>query len=118
MKLLSTTLLCFTLLSCNKVVKVEKTVTQREARTRLNAIQNNSYGYRKDTYPYDYVATGTDEKGNEVTGKLNLNGKLGEGKIYSSYEKRTIEVVVETALEKKKAIAIDIDGNQYFLDIK
>ncbi|AWG21978.1 hypothetical protein FFWV33_10830 [Flavobacterium faecale] len=120
MKLLTTTLMLLTLISCKKEEKLAEApiVKRQQYGLRMNKSQNGCYGYAPKTYRYDYSATGTDENGHDVSGDLNLNGKLGEGQVYSTYEKQTFDVVVEPAPGRNKAIATDANGNKYFLDLK
>lgn len=120
MKLLTITIILLAFTSCKKAEKIEEEpiIMRQEHELRLNKSQNGSYGYTPDTYRYDFSATGTDEDGHAVSGNLNLSGKLGEGKIYSTFEKQTYDVVVEPAPGRNKAIATDANGNKYFLVLK
>ena len=117
-KLLIFTIPLIALVSCGKNKKDESSTADKEAfNTRLNKLQTGSYGLRNENFRYDYTVSGTDENGNEVSGDINLAGKLGEGKIYSYSEKRTIEVVVESSGEGK-AVATDVNGKKYHLKVK
>ncbi|MCG9793667.1 hypothetical protein [Flavobacterium algicola] len=107
------------LITCEKNEKLEKSIKSKESfGVILNKSQNGMYGYRSEDYRYDYTAIGIDDHGNDVSGNLNFNGNLGEGKIYSKFEKKTVEIIVEPAGKKNKVVGTDINGNKYFLSIK
>jgi hypothetical protein len=65
---------------------------------------------------YDHQVTGTDENGNKVEGKINIDGKIGLGTLIN-HDAKEIEIVVEW-INERKLVATDPDGYEYKLTIK
>lgn len=69
-----------------------------------------------DSIKYNKYVSGTDEDGNNVQGKIIIEGKNGIG-VLTGKGDTEIEVVIEL-LSNNKLIATDIDGFKYKLKLK
>ena len=123
-----TLLLIFTIfLSCKeKVVKIEDDSKKEQIKPFLKIPPKDDVTFHKDTtkeyeyrtgtsgdYTYNYNAYGFDSNGNDVTGKIAVNGKYGNGILFNTYKKE-IDIDVEW-IGKGKLIAKDEEGNEYEL---
>ncbi len=94
-----------------------KSITPEEAKT-FHKDTEYQYEYRTGTsgnYEYNYDANGYDEEGNEVTAKINVEGKYGAGIIVKA-DGEEVDVQVEWSGHGKLK-AVDNDGNQYELEV-
>lgn len=93
-----------------------KTITPEEARTYHNDIKYD-YEYRTGSsgnYEYNYLVNGLDQKGDSVSGVININGKYGAGTIIT-IDKETVDIHVEW-IDHGKLKGTDEDGNIYKLE--
>lgn len=95
-----------------------ETITLEEARTFY---KNKKYEYEYRTghsgsYEYNYDVIGFDENGNEVTGKINIEGKYGAGKIEDE-DGNTHEIEVEW-YDYGKLKGTDENGITYELTVE
>lgn len=94
-----------------------KTITPEEAKTYHKDIHYD-YEYRTGTpgnYKYDYLVKGLDQKGDSVSGVINVKGKYGAGIIINK-EKETIDIQVEW-IDYGQLKGNDEDGNEYKLEV-
>lgn len=69
-----------------------------------------------DSIKYNKYVSGTDEDGNDVQGRIIIEGKNGIG-VLTGKEDSEIEIVIEL-LNNNKLIGTDIDGFKYKLKFK
>lgn len=65
---------------------------------------------------YAYSVCGSDEKGKEIQGRINLEGEFGEGMLIGNVDISKIDIVIETS-RKGELLGIDTYGNKYFLKL-
>lgn len=94
-----------------------KTITPDEARTYHQDIKYD-YEYRTGSsgyYEYNYEVNGLDQKGDSVSGVINVKGKYGAGIIINK-NKETIDIQAEW-IDYGKLKGTDGEGNEYKLDV-
>lgn len=93
-----------------------KTITPEEAKTYHKDLKHK-YEYQtgtSDNYEYNYIVNGLDQKGNSVSGVINIKGKYGAGTIINK-DKKSIDIYVEW-IDYGKLKGSDNKGNIYKLD--
>lgn len=122
-------IVCFTLFfffSCQKTPTIpekpqgfrQEKITPEEAKT-FHQDKEFEYEYRTGNsghYEYNYDVKGEDENGNEVSGKINIEGKYGAGKIDD--QKGNIHNVEVEWYDKGKLKAVDEKGKRYELVVE
>lgn len=101
--------LSITLGSCNNSVK-KKQANKNPTNEIEKKVINPQLGQ------YKYTVAGTDEFGNNVHGKINVEGIIGVGALIRT-DTKEIEIVVER-LNKHKLVGTDLEGNKYHLTIQ
>ncbi|SEA97353.1 hypothetical protein SAMN05443667_113161 [Flavobacterium gillisiae] len=84
-------------------------------------INHSAFDVKKEIEPselgqYAQQVTGTDENGNNVHGKINIEGKIGLGTLVKK-DTKNIEIVVEWN-GINRLLATDSEGYQYNLKLK
>lgn len=84
-------------------------------------INHSTFEVKKEIEPselgkYAQQVTGTDENGNNVHGKINIEGKIGLGTLVKK-DAENIEIVVEWN-GINRLLATDAEGYQYNLKLK
>lgn len=95
-----------------------ETITPEEAKT-FHQNKEQQYEYRtghSDHFEYNYDVKGVDEDGNEVSGKINIEGKYGAGKIEDK-EHNPYNIEVEW-YGKGKLKGVDENGKTYELIVE
>lgn len=106
------------LFACNnKPLKENTEVEKVSIENQLNNIQTQTYDLNNTEFRYDNEVVGTDEKGNEIYGNMNIEGENGEGKLYQVKGRSEVNIIVESS-KNGKIIATDTDGNKYYLKLK
>lgn len=93
-----------------------KTIAPEESQTSHKDIKYD-YEYRSGTsgnYKYTYLVKGINQKGDSVSGVINISKKNGSGTIINK-NKETIDIKVEW-VDYSKLKAIDNDDNEYYLE--
>ncbi|WP_269225531.1 hypothetical protein [Flavobacterium eburneipallidum] len=95
-----------------------ETITPQEAKT-FHQDKKHDYEYRTGNsghYEYNYDVIGKDQDSNKVSGKINIEGKYGAGKIDDNQgNPHNIEV---EWYGKGKLKAVDENGKAYELEVK
>lgn len=106
-----------TLTACEEKTNANATVINEEEYTfhnRLNHSEEFNLNDLKSDYAYH--VSGSDEKGKETQGRINLEGEFGEGMLIGNADIPKIDIVIETG-QKGELLAIDAYGNKYFLKV-
>lgn len=95
-----------------------ETITPEEAKT-FHQDKEKEYEYRtghSGHYEYNYDVKGVDQDSNKVSGKINIEGKYGAGKI-DDQQGKTHNVEVEW-YGKGKLKGVDEEGKKYELKVE
>ena len=105
-------------LALNKIGFEQKKTSFIEKKTDKSLVTKKITTSTKitDSIKYDKSVFGTDEEGNDVQGKIIIEGKNGIG-ILIGKEDTKIEIVIEM-INHNELIATDIDGFKYKLKFK